>query len=222
MSGEPEPPAHLARRAAVAGKPRYPHRPLLSVSQLPDRAQLIELASAGGNIDFAVTNAGAAMSQRPVLELLAVRFPLRGPPPGSRVYIWNLTDTGVGSWRHPMVDELVAPDQVVSIKAPGRPLVTLEDGTAEQFIDPAVQPGLGSPARTTRIATQLGSLAPGATAVGSVSLAGVPAGAAGDGLASWCLLFCCYDILLDPRPPITLPTPAQPAHHRQLLCLHDL
>jgi hypothetical protein len=76
------------------------------------------------------------------------------------------------------------------------------------------------PAATRLLRVGTKSIGPTQTEELSLAIPPLPPQPEGNQLTSWCVALRSFELLTDPAPAVQLPTPALPAHHRQLICLH--
>jgi hypothetical protein len=208
----------------VASAQRRRHRlfPALTLTLRDTLEQATATATQGGSLAVALSNNGLAIAFRPYVEIVLLTFQVDAANP---LYVWDFTDDGTGFWRRPRRGERVPPDRRLAEGIPV-PIPEGDPGTARQryrIEGPGSYPEafISSQAAVTRLLRQgTNSLAPMQTEELSLPIPQLPPPPEGSELTSWCVALRCFELLTDPAPAVALPTPAQPAHHRQLICLH--
>jgi hypothetical protein len=210
-----------ALHAASAQRRKHRLFPALSLTLRHTLEQATAMATQGGQLAVAVTNNGLAMAFRPYVEVTLLTFSIAAP---NGLVAWDLRD-GVGFWRRPRRGERIPPDRRLTEPIPV-PIPEGSPSTArERFhmegpgsYPEAFMSSLALPAGRLRIGTS--TLAPNQTEELSLAVPALPPEPQGDDLTSWCVAIRAFELLTDPAPSVQLPTPALPAHHTQLICLH--
>lgn len=207
--------------AASAERRRHRLFPALSLTLRDTIEQATANVTQGGSLAVALSNNGLAIAFGPYVEVVLLTFSVSAP---NGLYVWDVTEGGVGFWRRPRRAERVPPDRRM-VEPVEVPIPEGDPGTGRRFR--AEGPGsypeafMSSPtseAGRRRIGTN--ALAPTQTAELSLAVPPLPPEPQGNELTSWCIALRCFDLLTDPPPEVQLPTPVLPAHHRQLICLH--
>jgi hypothetical protein len=211
-----------AVHAASAQRRRHRLFPALSLSIRHTLEGATAIATQGGPLEVTLINNGLAIAFRPYVEVSLCTFGVKAP---NGLFVWELSDSGAGFWRRPRIGERFAPDRRLVEPVPV-PIPEGDPGTARRRFR-AEGPGsypetfMATQVTTVRLQTVgASSLAPSQSQELSVALPALPPQPAGSDLTSWCLALRCFDVLTDPAPAVQLPTPALPAHHEQLVCLH--
>jgi hypothetical protein len=200
---------------------RLRHRlfPALSLTLGQTLEQATAIATQGGSLLATLRNNGLASAFRNYVEVYRLTFSV-----ATASYVWDVRDDGVGYWRRARVGERIAPDRQLAraIEVPpdpgspstGRRFRVGPSGYPDTFIGGEVVAELMG-----RLGTS--SLAPTQAVELALEVPPLPPSAASRELTSWCVAFRCFELLTDPAPAVQLPTPPQPAHHAQLICLHS-
>jgi hypothetical protein len=210
----------IGLHAAIAQR-RHRLFPALSLTLRDTLEQATAIATQGGSLAVILSNNGLASAFRNYVEVHRLTFPV-GAPNG--LFVWDLAEGGVGFWRRSRQGERIAPDRRLAEPVevpvdPGSPATGRRfrvDGPGsypEAFITGEV-----AVERLLRVGAS--SLAPTQSAELSLAVPPLPPAPEGTQLTSWCIVFRCFELLTDPAPAVQLPTPSQPAHHAQLICLH--
>jgi hypothetical protein len=208
--------------AASAQRRRHRLFPALSLTLRHTLEQATAIATQGGSLAVALSNNGLATAFRPYVEVVLLTFSVDAP---NSLLVWDVAEGGAGFWRRPRSGERIAPDRRLVEPVP-EPIPAGDPGTVRRRFR-AEGPGshpeafISSPASAAGLLRfGLNSLAPNQTEELSLAVPALPAQPEGSDLTSWCIALRCFELLTDPAPAVQLPTPALPAHHKQLICLH--
>jgi len=208
--------------AASATRRRHRLFPALSLTLRDTLEQATAIATQGGSLAVTLSNNGLATAFRPYVESLRLTFSLDAP---NGLFVQDLTEGGAVFWRRARRGERFGPDRLVA-QPVEVPIAEGDGGTARRRFHggPPSHPEAfisGEAAADRLLRVGAGSLAP--TQGKELSLMVPPLPPQPEGttqLTSWCVVLRCFDLLTDPAPAVQLPTPALPAHHSRLICLH--